>query len=383
MTILELSATQQTPFYHYDSALLAQTLESIRRATADAPQFRVHYAVKACAAPGILRQIAAAGFGADCVSGGEIARALQQGFKASDTVFAGVGKTDREIRMAIKAGIAAFNVESLPELGAINAIAQEEGTIAPVAFRVNPDIDAHTHEKITTGLSENKFGIAKQDLLPAIRTAQSMGGVQFVGLHYHIGSQITTFEPFEALCHCINEQVDALRHEGIRVKSINVGGGLGIDYEHPEANPIPDFNGYFSTFKRLLRLEPSQLLHFELGRAVVAQCGSLATRVLYVKKGTEKQFVIVDAGMTDLVRPAMYGSFHKPVNLSAAARNESVTETYDIVGPICESSDVFAKGYRMPRTQRGDIIVFKSAGAYGEAMASQYNCRELPASIIG
>lgn len=382
MTILSHTDNIRTPFYYYDSALLSRTLAAIRSAIADAPSFRVHYAIKACATPSVLSRISASGLGADCVSGGEIVRAVEQGFNPSDIVFAGVGKSDWEIREALKYGIGAFNVESLEELEVINSLALEMGKVAPVALRINPNVDAHTHEKITTGLNENKFGIAAEEMLPTIRRAQTMKGVCFVGLHFHIGSQITTFEPFEALCHRINALTDVLRREGISVRTLNVGGGLGIDYEHPEVHPVPDFEGYFSVFKRLIHLEPGQELHFELGRAVVAQCGNLVTRVLYVKKGVAKRFVIVDAGMTDLVRPAMYGSFHKPENLSAAARHETREETYDIVGPICESSDVFVKGYTMPYTQRGDIVVFRSAGAYGEIMASQYNCRPLPGSLM-
>ncbi len=382
MTILSHTDNIRTPFYYYDSALLSRTLAAIRSAIADAPSFRVHYAIKACATSSVLSRISASGLGADCVSGGEIVRAVEQGFSPSDIVFAGVGKSEWEIREALKYGIGAFNVESLEELEVINSLALEMGKVAPVALRINPNVDAHTHEKITTGLNENKFGIAAEEMLPTIRRAQTMKGVRFVGLHFHIGSQITTFEPFEALCHRINALTDVLRREGISVRTLNVGGGLGIDYEHPEVHPVPDFEGYFSVFKRLIHLEPGQELHFELGRAVVAQCGNLVTRVLYVKKGVAKRFVIVDAGMTDLVRPAMYGSFHKPENLSAAARHETREETYDIVGPICESSDVFVKGYTMPYTQRGDIVIFRSAGAYGEIMASQYNCRPLPGSLM-
>ena len=382
MTILSHTDNIRTPFYYYDSALLSRTLAAIRSAIADAPSFRVHYAIKACATPSVLSRISASGLGADCVSGGEIVRAVEQGFNPSDIVFAGVGKSDWEIREALKYDIGAFNVESLEELEVINSLALEMGKVAPVALRINPNVDAHTHEKITTGLNENKFGIAAEEMLPTIRRTQTMKGVRFVGLHFHIGSQITTFEPFEALCHRINALTDVLRREGISVRTLNVGGGLGIDYEHPEVHPVPDFEGYFSVFKHLIHLEPGQELHFELGRAVVAQCGNLVTRVLYVKKGVAKRFVIVDAGMTDLVRPAMYGSFHKPENLSAAARHETREETYDIVGPICESSDVFVKGYTMPYTQRGDIVVFRSAGAYGEIMASQYNCRPLPGSLM-
>lgn len=380
---MNLSKLEQneTPFYYYDLGLLARTLQAIRQAVADAPQFHVHYAVKACATPAILQKISQAGLGADCVSGGEIVRAIEAGFPPSRIVYAGVGKTDREIRTALQHDIAAFNVESTAELEVINALATEMGRKARVAFRINPNVDAHTHEKITTGLNENKFGIAMQDACSAIRLAQQLESIDFIGLHFHIGSQITSFEPFVELCHCINALTEKLEAEGIEVRSINVGGGLGIDYDHPEEHPIPDFEGYFRTFKEHLRLRPSQELHFELGRAVVAQCGNLVSRVVYVKHGIAKHFIIVDAGMTDLIRPAMYGSFHKPVNMSAAARGEEGSELYDLVGPICESSDVFVKDYEMPLTQRGDIIVFRSAGAYGEIMASQYNCRPLPGSI--
>ena len=380
---MNLSKLEQneTPFYYYDLGLLARTLQAIRQAVADAPQFHVHYAVKACATPAILQKISQAGLGADCVSGGEIVRAIEAGFPPSRIVYAGVGKTDREIRIALQHDIAAFNVESTAELEVINALATEMGRKARVAFRINPNVDAHTHEKITTGLNENKFGIAMQDACSAIRLAQQLESIDFIGLHFHIGSQITSFEPFVELCHCINALTEKLEAEGIEVRSINVGGGLGIDYDHPEEHPIPDFEGYFRTFKEHLRLRPSQELHFELGRAVVAQCGNLVSRVVYVKHGIAKHFIIVDAGMTDLIRPAMYGSFHKPVNMSAAARGEEGSEVYDLVGPICESSDVFVKDYEMPLTQRGDIIVFRSAGAYGEIMASQYNCRPLPGSI--
>lgn len=380
---MNLSKLEQneTPFYYYDLELLGRTLQAIRQAVADAPQFHVHYAVKACATPAILQKISQAGLGADCVSGGEIVRAIEAGFPPSRIVYAGVGKTDREIRIALQHDIAAFNVESTAELEVINALATEMGRKARVAFRINPNVDAHTHEKITTGLNENKFGIAMQDACSAIRLAQQLESIDFIGLHFHIGSQITSFEPFVELCHCINALSEKLEAEGIEVRSINVGGGLGIDYDHPEEHPIPDFEGYFRTFKEHLRLRPSQELHFELGRAVVAQCGNLVSRVVYVKHGIAKHFIIVDAGMTDLIRPAMYGSFHKPVNMSAAARGEEGSEVYDLVGPICESSDVFVKDYEMPLTQRGDIIVFRSAGAYGEIMASQYNCRPLPGSI--
>ena len=376
---LKRFSERRTPFYSYDTQLLQQTLAAIRDAIADAPHFHVHYAVKACATPGILRLIAAAGLGADCVSGGEVERAADCGFAPADIVFAGVGKSDQEINVALRLGISCFNVESLPELEVINELAAAQGTVANVAFRINPNVDAHTHAKITTGLNENKFGLAMEDMLPAIRRAQELPAVKYVGLHFHIGSQITELEPFENLVQRVNELQNVLDAEGIRTEWINVGGGLGVNYAQPEEEPIPDFAGYFRVFKEKLALRPGQQVHFELGRAVVAQCGSLICRVLYVKHGHKKDFVIVDAGMTDLMRPALYGSTHEARNLS---HPEAPIARFDIVGPICESSDVFLSDYNLPSPQRGDLIAFKSAGAYGEIMASCYNCRPLPASWI-
>ena len=376
---LKRFSERRTPFYSYDTQLLQQTLAAIRDAIADAPHFHVHYAVKACATPGILRLIAAAGLGADCVSGGEVERAADCGFAPADIVFAGVGKSDQEINTALRLGISCFNVESLPELEVINELAAAQGTVANVAFRINPNVDAHTHAKITTGLNENKFGLAMEDMLPAIRRAQELPAVKYVGLHFHIGSQITELEPFENLVQRVNELQNVLDAEGIRTEWINVGGGLGVNYAQPEEEPIPDFADYFRVFKEKLVLRSGQQVHFELGRAVVAQCGSLICRVLYVKHGHEKDFVIVDAGMTDLMRPALYGSTHEARNLS---HPEAPIARFDIVGPICESSDVFLSDYNLPSPQRGDLIVFKSAGAYGEIMASCYNCRQLPESWI-
>jgi len=376
---LKRFSERRTPFYSYDTQLLQQTLTAIRDAVADAPHFHVHYAVKACATPGILRLIAAAGLGADCVSGGEVERAADCGFAPADIVFAGVGKSDQEINAALRLGISCFNVESLPELEVINELAAAQGKVANVAFRINPNVDAHTHAKITTGLNENKFGLAMEDMLPAIRRAQELPAVKYVGLHFHIGSQITELEPFENLVQRVNELQNVLDAEGIRTEWINVGGGLGVNYAQPEEEPIPDFADYFRVFKEKLVLRSGQQVHFELGRAVVAQCGSLICRVLYVKHGHEKDFVIVDAGMTDLMRPALYGSTHEARNLS---HPEAPIARFDIVGPICESSDVFLSDYNLPSPQRGDLIVFKSAGAYGEIMASCYNCRQLPESWI-
>lgn len=363
----------RTPFYYYDTKLLADTLAVIRESISKDDAYKVHYAIKANANKRLLQQIAAAGFGADCVSGGEIEAALSAGFPADAIVFAGVGKSDWEIRLGIETGIGCFNVESIPELNVINALAAEYGKVVKVAFRINPNVDAHTHEKITTGLNENKFGIAMEDMLPAIRMAEGMPNVEYVGLHFHIGSQILDYSVYKALCLRINELQELLEKEGVVTKSINVGGGLGIDYVSPDTHPIPDFVAYFDIFRRNLQLRAGQQLHFELGRSVVAQCGSLISRVLYVKEGHTKKFLIVDAGLTELIRPAMYGSVHAINNLTTT-EGETM---YDVVGPICESSDVFAKDVLLPESKRGDYIAFRSAGAYGEAMASGYNCRKL------
>ena len=365
-----------TPFYFYNTALLKETLQKIKKEISAHKNYIVHYAIKANANPKLLRLIAQAGFGADCVSGGEIQRALDTGFPASKIVFAGVGKSDWEIDLGLDNDIFCFNVESEPELEVINELAKAKGKIASVAFRINPNIGAHTHANITTGLAENKFGIAMKDMEHIIQKAEQLCHIRVLGLHFHIGSQILEMDDFIALCQRINQFIEQLRQAHHQIEHINVGGGLGIDYEHPDKHPIPNFSSYFNTYAKYLNLSDGQQLHFELGRAVVGQCGSLITRVLYVKQGATKQFIIVDAGMTDLIRPALYQAHHQIENLNS----REVLEKYDVVGPICESSDVFAKDILLPKTHRGDLIALHSAGAYGEIMASQYNCRALPQS---
>ena len=365
----------ETPFYYYDCNLLRETLQAINNELKTYENFVVHYAVKANANAKVLNIIQQAGLGADCVSGGEIQRSLDCGFPADKIVYAGVGKADWEINLGLDKNIFCFNVESVAELEIINELAAKKGKIANVCFRINPDVGAHTHEKITTGLAENKFGIAMQDMLPTILETSRMPNIHFIGLHFHIGSQLLEMTDFRHLCSRINEIQDHLEEKNITIKNINVGGGLGIDYDQPDSRPIPDFKSYFYTFARYLKLRDGQKLHFELGRAVVGQMGSLITRTLYVKQGMAKQFAIVDAGMTDLIRPALYQASHKIENLS----NDGPLSTYDVVGPICESSDVFAKAIALNTVHRGDLIAMRSAGAYGEIMASQYNCRKLPA----
>ena len=364
----------QTPFYYYDTELLRQTLRAINTETSRHEGWHVHYAVKANVNPRLLTIIREAGLGADCVSGGEIEASVKAGFPGSKIVFAGVGKADWEINIGLDRDIFCFNVESIPELEVINELAAAKGKVARVAFRLNPNVGAHTHANITTGLAENKFGIAMRDMVPVIEHASQLKNVQVVGLHFHIGSQILDMGDFQALCNRINELQDELERHRIRVEHINVGGGLGVDYEHPNRVSIPDFKAYFDTYAKKLKLRPGQTLHFELGRAVVAQCGTLLTRTLYIKKGAVKQFAIVDAGFTDLIRPALYQAYHKIENISS----DEALDTYDVVGPICESTDVFAKQTDLNRTHRGDLIAIRSAGAYGEIMASCYNCRPLP-----
>ena len=364
----------ETPFYYYDVNVLRETLSCINKEAGKYNNFCVHYAVKANANHKILTIIRENGLGADCVSGGEIRAAVKAGFPTNKIVYAGVGKTDGEINLGLDYDIFCFNVESVPELEIINELAATKGKVARVAFRINPNVGAHTHANITTGLAENKFGISMEDMDRVIDMAETLPNVKFVGLHFHIGSQIVDMGDFVALCNRVNELQEKLYARQIIVEHINVGGGLGIDYSHPNRQPIPNFAEYFSTYHKHLKLRPQQTLHFELGRAVVGQCGSLISKVIYVKQGTNKQFAILDAGMTDLIRPALYQAYHKIENITS----DEAIETYDVVGPICESSDVFGKAIDLNKVHRGDLFALRSAGAYGEIMASAYNCRTLP-----
>lgn len=374
---IEKFKTIETPFYYYDESLLRQTLEIIKSESTKYG-YKVHYAVKANANADILRIIASYGLGADCVSGNEVQAAIEAGFPASDIVFAGVGKTDKEINLALSHGIFCFNAESLPELEVINELAEKKGVTANIALRINPNVDAHTHHYITTGLNENKFGFNLEDVEDVMDVVIKAKNLNLIGIHFHIGSQITDLSSYEDLCVKINDLQDQLENKGIILPNINIGGGLGINYEHPNHFPIADFETYFRLFNKNLHLREGQTLHCEPGRSVVAQCGSLVTRVTYVKIGTTKKFAIVDAGMTDLIRPALYEAYHRIENITS----DEPGDTYDVVGPICESSDVFQKDVRLNKVRRGDLLVLRSAGAYGEIMASRYNLRELPKAII-
>ena len=369
----------ETPFYYYDVELLRNTLDKALEESGKYNGFHVHYAIKANFNPQLLGIIKSSGMGADCVSGGEVRAAINAGIEPGKIVFAGVGKTDKEIAYSLDAGIFCFNIESLPEAEAIERLAAERNVKVQVAIRVNPNVGAHTHSNITTGLAENKFGVNYEQLDEVIDIIGSMEHLELIGLHFHIGSQILVMDDFIALCGRINE-LQELLHEtrNLVLPHINVGGGLGIRYDAPDKYPIPDFELYFATYANNLKLFPGQQVHFELGRSIVAQCGSLITRATYIKHGTCKKFIIVDAGMNDLVRPAMYDAYHRIENLVS----DKADELYDVVGPICESSDVFCKERRIPETQRGDILAIRSAGAYGEAMAFGYNCRELPKAVL-
>ena len=362
-----------TPFYYYDVKLLQDTLDMVKT-EAGKYNYHVHYAVKANANPRILSIIAENGLGADCVSGGEVQAALDAGFPSDKIVFAGVGKADWEINLGLDNDIFCFNVESAVELDILNELAAAKNKVAAVALRINPEVDAHTHAKITTGMKENKFGINLSQLGEVLDNLSKLKNVKLIGIHCHIGSQITDMSSFRNLVIRVNEIQEELEARGIIIENLNFGGGLGIDYYHPNHLPIPAFDNYFAVFNKLLKVRPGQEVHFEPGRSVVAQCGTLISQVLYVKIGETKKFAILDAGFTELIRPAMYDAYHRIENISS----DEEVELYDVVGTICESSDVFGKDVELNKAHRGDLIALRSAGAYGEVMASQYNCRRLP-----
>jgi len=365
-------AELETPFYHYDLGLLQRTLNACVNA-AQVHDFHVHYAMKANFNDVLLGKIKNAGLGADCVSGNEVKKAIEVGFDRNKIVFAGVGKSDKEINESLDQDIFCFNVESIQELEVINELAAKKNKKAKVAIRINPNVDAHTHHNITTGLDENKFGINSWDLAACADMLKQCPQLEFIGIHFHIGSQITNLEVYKNLCIRVNEFAKWFEDRGFAVKVLNVGGGLGIDYQNPEEQ-IPDFTAYFKIFSDFLEKRPNQEVHFELGRALVGQCSSLISKVLYVKNGKKKNFIILDAGMTELMRPALYQAYHQIENISKQETEAAVK--YDVVGPICESTDCFGKEVLLQETNRGDLIAIRSTGAYGEVMSSHYNLRE-------
>ena len=366
-------ANIQTPCYVYDLNLLNKTLDACKKA-ADQFGFHVHYALKANVQPTILKAIQANGFGADCVSGNEVKTAISAGFDQSKVVFAGVGKTDNEINMALAADIFCFNVESLQEIEVINELAKAQNKIAKIALRLNPNVNANTHHYITTGLAENKFGINFWELESVVDLIKKSANIDLIGLHFHVGSQINDLQVFKNLCAKVNEFIAWFDSRQIPLKVLNLGGGLGIDYHHPKENNLVNFQAYFELFHQFVQQKEGQEIHFELGRSLVASSGALLSRVVYIKEGIQTNFAILDAGMTDLLRPALYQAFHKIENLSK--QHESIAKKYDVVGPICESSDCFGKAVELPITTRGDLMVIYSTGAYGEVMSSNYNLRE-------
>lgn len=361
----------ETPFYYYDLELLSKTLEVISNESSKR-NYKIHYALKANSNDRILKLISAAGLGADCVSGNEIIKAENTGFNNAEIVFAGVGKSDKEIITALEYNISCFNIESKQELEVINSIADSMNKVAKIAIRINPNIDANTHRYITTGLEENKFGINTWDLPQLVKLISSQKNIKLIGLHFHIGSQITDLTVFKGLCTRINEIQKWFYEHNFYFKYLNVGGGMGINYENPDEELVPDFSSYFEVFEKFLDLRPELEVHFEIGRAIVGQCGSLISKVLYIKEGVNTNFAIIDAGMTEMIRPALYQSFHKIENLTSRGNEKR----YDVVGPICESSDTFAKFILLPETKRGDLIAIRSTGAYGEVMSSRYNLRD-------
>lgn len=376
----QITSLQQhtTPFYAYDLDLLRRTLEAAKSASSSY-HFHVHYALKANVDTKVLSHIRDFGFGADCVSGNEVRRAIETGFHPSNVVFAGVGKSDDEILFALSQDILCFNCESLPEMEVINQLAGQKAKKARVALRINPNVHANTHHYITTGLEENKFGISIHELPQVIDAMKEMKNLELIGIHFHIGSQITDLNVFKSLCTRVNEIQEWFASRRIALKIINVGGGLGVNYHDPDYQLIPDFKSYFDIFPKFLQVRPGQQVHFELGRALVAQCGYLISRVLYVKKGVQTNFAILDAGMTELIRPALYQAYHKIENLTASPG--ATTARYDVVGPVCESSDCFGKALDLPEVKRGDLIAIRTAGAYGEVMASGYNLRKLEPTV--
>lgn len=364
-----------TPFYYYDMELLDQTLKSLKKSTSQ-NNYHVHYAVKANAEPRILDTIKNAGLGADCVSGNEVQRALDVGFESKEIVLAGVGKTDEELSLAITNNIHSVNCESIEELEVIDQVAKNNNAVAKIAFRLNPNIDAKTHRHITTGLSENKFGIPASDLGLALDELSKFKNIKLTGVHFHIGSQILSLNPYAKLCYAVNDVNTFLDDQRVEIEHLNLGGGLGIDYHNPQENTIPNFEEYFKVFDKFLKPKSHQSVHFELGRSIVGQMGSLISKVLYVKAGKETKFAIIDAGMTDLIRPALYNSYHKIQNISS---HEEI-EPYKVVGPICESTDTFGEA-ELPKTLRGDLLKVNSAGAYGQVLSSNYNLRDRAESI--
>lgn len=367
-----------TPFYLYDMELLGRTLNAIR-VEADRSDYKIHYAIKANNDERILQAVLKRGFGIDCVSGNELRLCRRLGFPADSIVYAGVGKSDDEIRLGVGEGIRAFNCESREELQVIDGIAASLGRVARVALRINPDVSPHTHRHISTGQADSKFGISYKEIEQVAEELSGYKNLEFQGLHFHIGSQITDMRVFGFFCRRVNSLVEWFAEKGFPLGYINMGGGLGVNYDNPDAEPVPDFRAYFDAFRRNLDVGDAEV-HFELGRAMVAQCGELISRVLFRKLNSAgNEVVIIDGSMSELIRPALYEAYHEIENLDA--RPDDVRKPYTIAGTVCESADIFATDRVLPELCRGDLVAIKSAGAYGASMASRYNMHDLPRTV--
>ncbi|MGP6089144.1 diaminopimelate decarboxylase [Antarctobacter jejuensis] len=376
--VAEIAAAVGTPFYVYSSATLIRHFRLFDEALSWGPHL-VCYAMKAASNQAILKTLAAEGAGMDVVSGGEYARAKAAGVPGERIVFSGVGKTRGEIRRALEGGIRQFNVESEPEMRVISEVASSMGAVAPITVRVNPDVDAKTHAKIATGKSENKFGIPIARAREVYAEAARLPGLKVVGIDVHIGSQLTQLEPFEQAYLKVAELTEALRADGHEITRLDLGGGLGIPYARSnEAPPLPmDYGALIQRTVGHLGCE----VEIEPGRLIIGNAGLLVSEVIYLKNGEGRDFLILDAAMNDLIRPAMYEAHHEIVPVQEA---EAAAELmpYDIVGPVCESGDTFAKGRLMPPLNAGDLVAFRSAGAYGAVMSSEYNSRPLIPEVL-
>lgn len=375
-TLIEKFKSRKTPFFYYDLEVLDRTLEEVKK-HGIAKGYHIHFAMKANNNHRILEKIKDAGLGVDCVSGGEIRKAIETGFSPNQIAFAGVGKTDQEMETGLNADIFSFNCESLQEMEVLNQLAKKLGKKATVAVRLNPNIAAKTHKYITTGKNENKFGINPQNLQELFSKLPEWKNLELTGIHFHIGSQILDMQPYVDLCAKANEYNRIFEENGVELKHINLGGGLGIHYDTPDKDDIPNFELFFSTFEDHLELKEGQQVHFELGRSIVGQCGNLISRVLFIKEGVNTNFAIIDAGMTELIRPALYQAAHNVEVLTS----EKPQKKYDVVGPICESSDTFRYGVEIPEVNRGDLVAIQSCGAYGQVMSSDFNLRERAATV--
>ncbi|MGR3634833.1 MAG: diaminopimelate decarboxylase [Shimia sp.] len=376
--VSEIAAQIGTPFYCYSTATFERHFRLFDEAL-DGMEHLVCFAMKAASNQAILKTLAAVGAGMDVVSGGEYARAKAAGVPGDKIVFSGVGKTEEEIADALTGGIRQFNVESEPEMAAISVVATRLGKTAPIAIRVNPDVDAKTHAKIATGKSENKFGIPISRAREVYALAASLPGLDVVGIDVHIGSQLTQLEPFEQAYGKVAELTEALRADGHNIRRLDLGGGLGIPYERSNtAPPLPvEYGAMVQKTLGHLGCE----IEIEPGRLIAGNAGIMVSKVIYVKSGEDREFLIIDGAMNDLIRPAMYEAHHDIVPVIEAAPGQEPAR-YDIVGPVCESGDTFAKGRDLAKLEAGDLVAFRSAGAYGAVMSSEYNSRPLIPEVL-